>query len=370
MPNQETQILQAILESPDDDALRLVYADLLEERGDPRASSFASRLNWLALPTTIRERRNFCADRTSCSRPTGTNGQGSCGPSTRLRSRLQFERGMLESLTIRNGSDQDLDILPRTSGLRRLHLHSCSLNEVGLRRISELDCLVSLSLGDTAIAEADLSLLEGLPCWTVVRMYHQDGRRLFDTATWQAFQNRHIAKFSQLDARERRRAAIWFLSVFDPRLAGSERVTSACLTQAGIGDAEVRLLSGLPELEEVRISESWDVTAAGIHHLGELPELTSLQLYDTGVNALTPLAGCPKLETLEVSRWEGGMGDEGTVGLERLSNLTTLVLRRPWHHGPNRAASWRSSKAPQTRLASDRVRAGRGGRLPRRTERA
>ena len=28
--------MQAIIESPDDDSLRLIYADYLDERGDPR----------------------------------------------------------------------------------------------------------------------------------------------------------------------------------------------------------------------------------------------------------------------------------------------------------------------------------------------
>jgi uncharacterized protein (TIGR02996 family) len=35
--NRHQQFLQAILDDPDDDALRLVYADWLEEQGDPRA---------------------------------------------------------------------------------------------------------------------------------------------------------------------------------------------------------------------------------------------------------------------------------------------------------------------------------------------
>src|SRR5260370_279371 len=35
--NDESAFLEAIAKTPDDDALRLVYADWLEERGDPRA---------------------------------------------------------------------------------------------------------------------------------------------------------------------------------------------------------------------------------------------------------------------------------------------------------------------------------------------
>jgi len=34
--SQENAFLQAILDDPDNDDLRLVYADWLEERGDPR----------------------------------------------------------------------------------------------------------------------------------------------------------------------------------------------------------------------------------------------------------------------------------------------------------------------------------------------
>lgn len=36
----EAALLQAIIDSPDDDGLRLVYADFLEERGEPERATF------------------------------------------------------------------------------------------------------------------------------------------------------------------------------------------------------------------------------------------------------------------------------------------------------------------------------------------
>ena len=37
--NDETPFIEAILASPEDKAPRLIYADWLEERGDPRGES-------------------------------------------------------------------------------------------------------------------------------------------------------------------------------------------------------------------------------------------------------------------------------------------------------------------------------------------
>src|SRR5947199_1700743 len=48
--------IQAILADPEDDALRLVYADWLEERGDPRGEYLRCRCARAALGPTDRKR--------------------------------------------------------------------------------------------------------------------------------------------------------------------------------------------------------------------------------------------------------------------------------------------------------------------------
>jgi uncharacterized protein (TIGR02996 family) len=47
---QEEAFLQAIIESPDDDSLRLIYADWLEERGNPRGEFIRAQCQLANLP--------------------------------------------------------------------------------------------------------------------------------------------------------------------------------------------------------------------------------------------------------------------------------------------------------------------------------
>ena len=46
--------LQAIIEDPDHDAPRLLYADWLEERGDPRGEFIRVQCAWGGWTSTIR----------------------------------------------------------------------------------------------------------------------------------------------------------------------------------------------------------------------------------------------------------------------------------------------------------------------------
>ena len=46
--------LQAIIENPDDDAPRLLYADWLEERGDPRGEFIRVQCAWREWTSTTR----------------------------------------------------------------------------------------------------------------------------------------------------------------------------------------------------------------------------------------------------------------------------------------------------------------------------
>lgn len=48
--NDNDAFLQAILENPDDDPLRLIYADWLEERGDPRGEFIRVQCALARLP--------------------------------------------------------------------------------------------------------------------------------------------------------------------------------------------------------------------------------------------------------------------------------------------------------------------------------
>ena len=48
--SEEHDLLQAVYTAPDDDAPRLVYADWLEERGDPRAEFIRAQVERAMTP--------------------------------------------------------------------------------------------------------------------------------------------------------------------------------------------------------------------------------------------------------------------------------------------------------------------------------
>jgi uncharacterized protein (TIGR02996 family) len=103
----ERAFLAAILQRPDDDATKLVYADWLEERGDPRGE-------YLRLMTTVRQARSvtpeqrqrhrdlsaeLAALRTQEWRAWTGHGQGSPSESRERRRRVQELECQLASLS-------------------------------------------------------------------------------------------------------------------------------------------------------------------------------------------------------------------------------------------------------------------------------
>jgi len=50
--SQDAAFVQAIVAQPEDQALRLIYADWLDDRGDPRAAYLRLEAAWFALPET------------------------------------------------------------------------------------------------------------------------------------------------------------------------------------------------------------------------------------------------------------------------------------------------------------------------------
>jgi hypothetical protein len=103
------------------------------------------------------------------------------------------------------------------------------------------------------VSATGLAVLEALPCWTMVRLYD----RGFDEDT-----------------------CVHFLSNFLPRnrLVIDQPIKSIRFSQEHISDAELQLLREVPELEEVAISEAWDVTAQGLLYLADLRKLKSLSI--------------------------------------------------------------------------------------------
>src|SRR4051812_30955169 len=94
----EAAFLGAILEAPDDDVPRLIYADWLEERGDPRAEFIRAQCTLAQLPADD-ERR---PDLEACeARLLAGHGKGWAGPIRQRARAWTFRRGFVEGIKIR-----------------------------------------------------------------------------------------------------------------------------------------------------------------------------------------------------------------------------------------------------------------------------
>ncbi|MBL8796660.1 MAG: TIGR02996 domain-containing protein [Planctomycetia bacterium] len=158
--NHETGLVESVLESPDDDAPRLVYADWLEERGDPRAEFIrvqcaAARLpaDDLRLPGLQARAKQLLAHARDWSAPLGLEPEA-----------CEFRRGFVEAVEV--ATDRFLerpDALFHSAPIRQIHfLHAT-------RHLRELaDCpwlakLATLDLSANALRDAGAAILAASP---------------------------------------------------------------------------------------------------------------------------------------------------------------------------------------------------------------
>lgn len=320
----ETQrgLLQAIYDDPDDDAVRLVYADFLEENGEAHRAEFIrlqiDRANQQKEPPpSHRENallRQHFDDWTREARPFDPD-----------RMSLQFRRGFVESARIDGGTDEDLAVVRRLPELQVVELLSCDVSPAGLGHVAAHGRLRRVYLESTELDESCLAALEQVPCSTLVRASECGPAAEGDA--WRDFQERRFRGFEELDPAQRRRAALSLLSHFSGASRG-RLIKSVGFYEEPIDDAEMRVLREVPELEEVHLQEAAGITDAGFRHLWGLPNLKYVTLTRAPVSSLSPLTASPLLEKLEFNPSFGvDFTDEGTLGLERLTNLQKLDLR-------------------------------------------
>ena len=323
--SEEDALLAAIYANHDDDTPRLVYADWLDEHDQPERAEFIRVQIELASQEDQRsaEFSRLWNRQDELLKAHEKEWTAHLGSFDREKVWFDFRRGFPDQLTVRDGAPADFRIISRVPGLRRLDVEGGALSPAVLRAVAALSQLDALSIYSTPFRTAWLRLLDPLPFWTYVRIESDAGG--FERA-FEAFQERRIGKMGRAPLAAIRECAHRFVAaVSNTNPLPRPPIKAAHFSQMGICDAELQLVSYLTELESVNIFQG-NETEAGLRHLARLPNLRSVDLGRSPVNSIIPLTARTQLERLGVFTDGGTLTDEGTEGLERLSNLQHLQL--------------------------------------------
>ena len=366
MQTEAEAFLQRIRAYPDDDAQRLIFADWLDEEGDPRGQFIRVQLALAELPVDdparkdllLKERELLAAHRDEWE-----------APFRGLASGCVFHRGFVEELRV--GAKEFLRHAPEifaAGPVRHVHLRDVSdglpavMQSPYMSRLTALTVYAQHSGEPLARAVARSEYLSELKHLTLTR------NRLADDAAEQLARSPHLANLEELDLSENEigetgaraiaasphLAKVRRLELRDNRLgpvgaealAGSDRL--AALHRLGLAHNEVglpRLLSlgrvcallGVPALD---LSAN-GLKAAGLRAILFRPQgvdagpvrLAELDLSgneELGDNGARVLAACPHLTDLTALRLTNcGIGDEGAralAGAQHLNRVEALDL--------------------------------------------
>jgi uncharacterized protein (TIGR02996 family) len=234
----EAGFISALTADPSDAATRLVYADWLEERGDPRGAAQRLYVEMKAqgwwIETEIEASRRY-------NEPP--------------RPGVPLADVVFMSIGDRWGSEESLRKIARLCTLRSLHIEASRLTDAGLAILSPLTELRVLNLRETRITDEGLAALSGLL------------KLQFLWLNWIPLTGSGLRHLRNLSALEE-----LFLN------------DTACSTRA------LRHLRPLRQLKRLTLSCT-RVTDRGLSYLGELPELRYVDLTCTAVTE----AGAKKL---------------------------------------------------------------------------
>jgi len=244
--------LQAVLDEPDDDAPRLIYADWLEERGDPRGEFIRVQCALERLPMGAAARRELKARERHLE---AAHRRAWLGPLYRLAYLWGFRRGFAEEVAVRAQDFlADADTFFAAAPVRLARLVNAGRCVADLAGCEHLRRLAALHLTDNQIGPAGARLLaesEHLDRLTTLRLG-----------------NNGIADEGAVALAE------------SPYL---EQLTTLNLAGNGIGPAGARALAASPYLAGLTCLDlsGNPVGAAGVQALADsayLTQLTTLRL--------------------------------------------------------------------------------------------
>jgi uncharacterized protein (TIGR02996 family) len=251
---------QAILHDPDDDGVRLVYADWLEERGDVRGEFIRLDCTLARLPAGAGRRPPLEARRQHLL---AAHGDAWLGPLRGLAYAWEFRRGFVEGVSAdAHHFLQHADRFFAAAPLRLVRLLHARPVLGGLMECRHLGRVRALHLTDNGLGDDGLTTLLWSP--------HLDGLRTL-----------RLGNNGLTDA-----AAAWLAST-----SNLPCLTSLNLSRNAIGDAGARRLAiarGLKSLKSLYLGSN-RIGYAGAEALAAAPGLPELAVLDLADEA-DPLA--------------------------------------------------------------------------------
>lgn len=323
--------LAAVVENPDDNGPRLMYADWLTERGDMRGEFIRAQCDLARQPSLtleIRIREILEAH--------GPAWLAALPDLPGIAWEAEFRNGFVEEVTAQSVEAflEHAPIVFAAAPVRRLNVRRANAADVAaLGGSPHLARLHTLDLhGNSVGVEGAKALAASEPFAPVRELFLYDCQ-LGDAGVRALLRLRHPERLREL-----------FLSINDLTDAAAEAVADAGLTSLveldlrdnAIGDAGVRALASSPDLAELVTlwlvnNQIGDVGARALAespHLGRLCELYLRynRIGSAGAAALARSSRLPELEVLDLGN--NRIADAGaqalarTAGLARISELT------------------------------------------------
>jgi uncharacterized protein (TIGR02996 family) len=295
-------LLRAILDAPDDDAARLVYADWLEERGDPRAEFI--RLQCAAaqmadddprLPALQERERQLLAE----------HAQEWCDPLGLEPRQCRFRRGFVEAVEVHADRFLERPEAPfENAPVHRIHFLYATERIRDLARCPSLVRLTALDLsGNAAVCDPEVVALAASP--------HLSGLTSLDLSSCSMGQPGVESLANAGALRRLRRLRLAGCSI---RRAGLEAILRSAvlgnvteLDVRGNHQCWVNPNRGEPYVTRTESNVGHD----GVLLLAESPEVARLEAINVGLNEV------------EESGWEALVRSPHLAGVRRLNAFET-----------------------------------------------
>ena len=330
--------LTAVREAPDDDAPRLLYADWLEERGDPRGAFIRAQRALERLDPADPARQGLVDE--AAALLTRHEAEWTA-PLREFASEWRFRRGFVEEVTLsgadflRRGGD-----LFAAAPVTRLRLQLTRAQVADVARSPHLAGVRFLDVRSCRLRDADVTALLDSPHLTRLTGLDLSANELEGPAVSELARSPLLGQLATLDFRANRslggRAARALAQA-----PGAAALQSLALSETNIGPGGLRDLLASPfltGLTALRVASVGLYAAAGLRasELAATPVLPRLTLLDLGgfpdPQCLSELLQSPALARLTSLGLAGcRLGRDGVEALAwspHLSRLTALDLTR------------------------------------------